>query len=82
MSSAFIRAVTPPLASLTNAAIAMMEHSGGIDNTTAADIANITRQTAIMGVGSVHELIELIPADYRHVLADHLRALLAHGPPS
>ena len=70
MSSAVIRALSPALGSITAA----------ITSTAAGDPASETastaRQSALMGAGSVSELIELLPADYKPVLTDPIHALV------
>ena len=70
MSSLFIRALSPTVQSLTTAVIA------GADGSTPDDAACTTRHLAIMGANSVAEIIELIPSDYRNVLADALHTLV------
>ena len=69
MSSAFLRALSPALAANTEAVNAV---GSGVRE----DKDRLARHSTIMGASSVNDLIELIPADYRSVLADPLHALV------
>ena len=71
MSAATIRALSPAIGSISATLTALQDGSEDPLST-----ARTARQTALMGAGSANELIELIPADYRNVLADPLHALV------
>jgi hypothetical protein len=70
--SAFIRALSPAVGAITATNIAL----AGLGDDATASAAQKARLFAIMGVNSVHELIELIPSDYRAVLTDPLNRLV------
>ena len=74
-NSAVIRALSPALQSIPAAIYDVAndpESAQGVGSTR----ARTARQTAIMGAASVHEIIELIPFDFRPMLADPLNALV------
>ena len=70
MSSAVIRVLSPALGSIT----ATITSTAAGDP--ASETASTARQSALMGAGSVSELIELLPADYKPVLTDPIHALV------
>jgi hypothetical protein len=74
MSSAFVRALSPAIQSLTSAVI----QSSARPNFDREDVDRVARHRSLMGAASPNEIIELIPSDYRIVLADPLHALVQH----
>ena len=64
MSAATIRALSLAIGSISATLTALQDGSEDPLST-----AYTARQTALMGAGSVNELIKLIPADYWNVLA-------------
>jgi len=73
MSHSIIRALSPALAGIQHASLLSAHPESGVN----AQLERTRlRHHNIMGVNSVHELIELIPSDYRSVLADPLNGLV------
>jgi len=73
MSHSVIRALSPALAGIQHASLLSAHPESGVN----AQLERTRlRHHNIMGVNSVHELIELIPSDYRSVLADSLNGLV------
>ena len=72
---AFIRALSPAVQGIAAAIYETTDPGNVIDGVVNPNRARNARHSAIMGAGAVHEIIELIPHDYRGPLADHLRGL-------
>jgi hypothetical protein len=69
-TSTFIRAFSPSLGAITSTIAAASDHGAP------RDLATKARQSSLAGCNHVHEIIELIPSDYRSVLNDLLHALV------
>jgi hypothetical protein len=69
MSSAFVRALSPAVAATTAAVVALTP------DINIAKTQQTARHAAIMGAASIVELIELLPSDFRTILADPLHSV-------
>src|SRR5580658_7117469 len=70
-TSTFIRAFSPSLGAIASTIASASDHGAP------RDLATKARQLALAGCNHVHEIIELIPSDYRTVLNDPLHAIAA-----
>jgi len=77
MSSAFIRALSPAIGAIPDTMVGIAESIGDNPRVPPGELRRNARHSAIMGANATNEIIELIPADYRQLLADPLHALAA-----